>query len=659
LKLKHLNNPLWGFSIALSWTWGLGLFFSVQMAIQFGLAGLLAFAIPNAIGLAAFGWFAQYIADKFKNSLEFEKHFLKTVGELRWIFLLYQVTAIALTFFALFKYVFVPLDVPFGMIALIVLGAALLLGEQFDIKKLKWSHFVFSIIIILCILMIGVGGASYFTAANRAPKPLEGETSIISFTFLGFFFPILVGFLLGPWLDVQQWQRAIQIRREGSNIRIAYIVGGLLFFGILLFHGTLALSLWAEARSLTAAGPDNIIGAITQPAPDGLFHVKDAVVRFLFLSGLDTPIIFRIFYILFLILAIISTLDSGYVALKWFQTDALKKSESVLLTLIPKSFLESPMPPFLIAALIAMIGVPLNWQLEYFMSFYGAFSVGYALVFLFRTTYVPRFASFTQTTLVSLAFFSLGIFGVGYFEEYWFLMAAGAVIPIIHASVSIATRKAVHELSKTQMMERAPEAIEKLSSGDYRGAMETMRDHDSKAEGITDTELSDEKKTDVEQVKEFLDLKDERPDMTQSVDASGSTWLEGKSFCHTLMPTYQDTNSVGNVYFAQYSMWVGKTRELFFNFALPDWDIETTTWYVLTRSYEHKFIKETTEFNKVTIKLRISGVNRKFVTMEHQIFDSEKSLLGKGKQVLLFVNSSDYRIVDIPKDCYKAFLPYL
>lgn len=693
MKLKSLNNPLWGFSIALSWTWGLGLFFSVQMAIQFGLAGLLAFAIPNAIGLAAFGWVAQSIANSHNDGREFEKHFLKTVGELRWIFLVYQITAVSLTFFALFKYVFLPLGISYGMVALIVLGAALLLGEQFGIKQLKWSHFVMAVIIILCILMIGWGGGSYFHAQGKIPQPLVGQESILSLRFFGFFVPILVGFLLGPWLDIQQWQRAIQIHREGSNIRYAYIFGGILFFGILLFHGTLALSIWSEARDL------NILASITQPAADGLFHAKDAVIRFLFLSGLETPLIFRVFYILFLILAIISTLDSGYVALRWFQTDALKNSDSVLLTLIPPSFLESPIPPMILAALVAMAGIPLHWELEYFMSFYGSFSVGYSLVFLFRTTFVPRFASFTQTTLVGLAFGSIGVFGVGYFGDLWFLMALGALIPIIHATAVIASRKAYEDISKTGVLDNItnPELLKKMSEGDYKSVVESIprelismqyklrgnKDGKKPGTGIpaeekTDTPTGEEVETSTTESSEggqpdsanavslgALSLGEGQvvqnmPEgASKLVDPTPSTWMEKKWFVHSFMPTYQDTNSVGNVYFAQYGMWVGKTRELFFNHALPNFDIETTDWYVLTRSYEHKFIHETKEFDKTTIKIRISNVNRKFVTMEHEIFDSTGKVLGKGKQVLLFVKSCDYSITDIPKDCYKAFLPYL
>ena len=40
-------NLLWGNSVALSWMWGLGLFFSVQFSLQYGLFGLLTFAIPG------------------------------------------------------------------------------------------------------------------------------------------------------------------------------------------------------------------------------------------------------------------------------------------------------------------------------------------------------------------------------------------------------------------------------------------------------------------------------------------------------------------------------------------------------------------------------------------------------------------------------------
>ena len=47
--------------MALSWMWGLGLFFSVQMTFMFGLQGLLMFAVPNAMGLILFGFLTQKV----------------------------------------------------------------------------------------------------------------------------------------------------------------------------------------------------------------------------------------------------------------------------------------------------------------------------------------------------------------------------------------------------------------------------------------------------------------------------------------------------------------------------------------------------------------------------------------------------------------------
>ncbi len=646
-KLSFWNSVLWGFSVALSWTWGLGLFFSVQIALQFGLAGLLFFAIPNAIGLMAFGWFTQHIARRYETGRDFERHFLTTVGNMRWMFLLYQVVAIALTCFALFMYVFVPLGVNPLLIAFVLLGAALLLGEQFDIQRIKWSHFAFSLIIALSILLIGWGGGLYFNSAGVPPAPMiEGHDPVVSWKFAGFLVPILCGFLLGPWLDIQQWQRAIQIRREKSNIRTAYNVGGLLFFGLLLFHGTLALAIVGEGARL------DILDTLILPANDGLFHAKDAIIRFLFLADVPVPWLFQVMYVTFLCLCVVSTLDSGYVALKWFQKDAVSKSESVLVALMPKGMLDSPLPPFLLAAGMALLAVPLRFELEYFMAFYGSFSIGYSMVFLFRTTFEPRFTAFTQTTLVSYAAFSAGVFGLGYLYSLPVLMMIGAVLPLAHATAVILTRRAVEEISKSGVMERVADAArEAIEKHDIRGVVKKFT-HDSREAAVEKAALEANAPIMV------VSSPDPSPDVA-SIAGGGSCWIEGKWFVHTMTATYQDTNSVGNVYFAQYAMWVGKTRELFFNHCLPEFDLRTTPWYILTRMFEHKFLRESREFEQIRIKIRVSDFNRKFVTMEHQVFDSHNALLGKGKQVLLFVSSSSYQIIDIPADCHKAFIPYI
>jgi acyl-CoA thioesterase FadM len=135
--------------------------------------------------------------------------------------------------------------------------------------------------------------------------------------------------------------------------------------------------------------------------------------------------------------------------------------------------------------------------------------------------------------------------------------------------------------------------------------------------------------------------------------------FEGKWFVYSFIATYQDTNSVGNVYFGMYALFVGKTRELFFNAAMPDFDLKTTKFYILTRSFEHKFVREAREFDVITVKIRVADFNRKFCTLEHQVFGTDNELLGKGKQSLLFVSAKDYSLLDIPGEVYTAFLPYV
>jgi acyl-CoA thioesterase FadM len=91
---------------------------------------------------------------------------------------------------------------------------------------------------------------------------------------------------------------------------------------------------------------------------------------------------------------------------------------------------------------------------------------------------------------------------------------------------------------------------------------------------------------------------------------------------------------------------------------MPRFNLKDTPFYILTRSFDHKFVRETKEFETVSVKIRIAGHNRKFVTLEHEIYDSTGSLLGKGSQSLLFVSSSDYKMLDIPSDVMTSFLAY-
>jgi len=144
---------------------------------------------------------------------------------------------------------------------------------------------------------------------------------------------LAVGLLVGPWLDIQQWHRAIQIHREGTSIRLAYASGAAIFFGVLLFHGIAALM-------LAPAAP----GWMVRPNSEGFLHVKEFVAAYIY-GPADTGRLLRASYLVFICLCIVSTLDSGYVSLKWYLRELTKKIEHVLVSMIPDAVMKSPPGP--------------------------------------------------------------------------------------------------------------------------------------------------------------------------------------------------------------------------------------------------------------------------------------------------------------------------
>jgi acyl-CoA thioesterase FadM len=146
---------------------------------------------------------------------------------------------------------------------------------------------------------------------------------------------------------------------------------------------------------------------------------------------------------------------------------------------------------------------------------------------------------------------------------------------------------------------------------------------------------------------------------TPAVGQGASHGFDGKWFVLRITPTYDDTNSVGDIYFANYMRFVGKARELFFNGIMPDFDLSTTSFLILTKSLAHDFRGEAKEFEPIEVRIGVRRWNRKFVTLEHEIRRATGGLLGRGSQDLMFVDAKDYRLIDLPGDIVRNFSPYV
>ncbi|PAW68316.1 MAG: hypothetical protein B9S30_06210 [Verrucomicrobiia bacterium Tous-C5FEB] len=610
-------NFLWGNSVALSWMWGLGLFFSVQFSLQYGLFGLLTFAIPNALGLMVFGGLTQLIARRAGNGPDaLGSFFANWSRPYRLIFFLYQLLAITLTIFALVRYAWQPLGLqPAGLYllltVLVILAAATLFGEEFDIRRIKYSHGVLGVI---ALGAVGILVSQLGSVGGNQPM-LAGRNPFLGMNFWGYAIPICVGLTLGPWLDLQQWQRAIQIQREGKSPLLSYLFGGGLFFVLLLAHGSLAL--WVGGQP--GAG-------LMREGIDGLSYGEDAVTRFFWAAASAHPWAFGSYLVILCIMAL-TTLDSGYIALRWYLSKSGGAGRPFPLTLLPEAILGSPLPALIFSGLFTLLAVVLKLELEYFMIFYATFFVGYAGLALLRAFHTGQGNALPQVKMFCVGSVAVVIFAYGYFLANPLGMILGSILPVGYVGWLLVKPGAGHE---------------------FIGGVEELEDTVGGPAG----ELAGrEEKIEPGRVVPF-------PQAEGAVPTDLFGHFEGKWFVHTFVATYADTNSVGNVYFGMYAMWVGKTRELFFNRCLPKFNLKTTPYYILTRSFEHKFTRETREFERVSVKIKVGEYNRKFVTLEHQIFDSSGNQLGKGKQQLIFVSSGDYKLLDIPDEVYEAFVAY-
>jgi acyl-CoA thioesterase FadM len=626
MNLRWLNALLWGNSVALAWMWGLGLFFSVQISFMFGMQGLLMFAVPNALGLMLFGWLTQTVAQRHPGGHEsLALFFDKFAKPFRLIFYIYQIVALSLTVFALVKYLFVPLlgtiegfdgravvILAVAMSVFVLLAIGCLFGEEFGIRKIKAGHALLGGLLIACIVTVLLSLNP--SGIGSGVSGLGMEHGYTQNRFWGIAVPLVVGLLVGPWLDLQHWQRAIQIHREETSIRLSYIFGGIIFFLLLLFHGHLAMWVIGNARGSfeVAAGLDRLV------------YGHDIVVQH-FSNGFSGNSWIPAAYFGFLVICVLTTLDSGYVSLKWFLGKNVDRSENMLISLIPKQITASPIPTFFIIGVIALAGYFARFELEYFMVFYASFFVGYAALAIARC-FVPNSQQpLPQIRMFSMACLCLVVFAFGYMVDQNALMYVGSLLPLAYVVWLVTTTDLLRLVTEKadEVMHAAAEipAIKAISK--------TETPHPSEVAA---------------------------PISAGTHDIMGH--FEGKWFVYSMVATYQDTNSVGNVYFGMYPLYVGKTRELFFNTAMPDFDLKTSKFYILTRSFEHKFVRETREFDTITVKIKVGDFNRKFCTLEHQIFGSEGQLLGKGKQSLLFVSSKDYGLLDIPSEVYTAFMNY-
>jgi len=326
----------WAPTIALSWLWGLGFFYSFQITIINGVLGFVAFALPNALGLFLFGWL-------LGGGRDVAAIFGRVQARYASLFLFCQILAVSITLFASTAYLFVPLlgvrSIP--LVAVFVLLATAV-GHSATMQRLRVLHTVY--------LVVGVAAAVFLIGGlTRDMRSHDVVLAAFDNRFYGLVVPTLVGFLLGPWADVQHWQRVVAIQKEGSSVRAAYGWGSLLFLGLISLNAALAV----------VAGP-----ALGLTTSDGLRAMQATVAGAVAKSGSG---VLATAFLIWAGVAVASTLDSFYFATRWLLRATTSRSESPLLAFVPVGLLTSPLWFLTTSILVALWMMSANVGMIYLM----------------------------------------------------------------------------------------------------------------------------------------------------------------------------------------------------------------------------------------------------------------------------------------------------
>jgi enediyne biosynthesis thioesterase len=128
--------------------------------------------------------------------------------------------------------------------------------------------------------------------------------------------------------------------------------------------------------------------------------------------------------------------------------------------------------------------------------------------------------------------------------------------------------------------------------------------------------------------------------------------------------SFEETNLVGNVYYANHIRWQGRCREMFLRDHAPELlDQLTTDLSVVTLRCSCEYFGELAAFDEVSIRMRLVGLeqNRMLLEFEYwRVSNGSQELVARGEQQVAWMRRSGGRLVaaHIPETLRRALMPY-
>jgi len=137
-----------------------------------------------------------------------------------------------------------------------------------------------------------------------------------------------------------------------------------------------------------------------------------------------------------------------------------------------------------------------------------------------------------------------------------------------------------------------------------------------------------------------------------------------RAYEYTHVVGFEETNLVGNVYYANHIRWQGRCREMFLRDHAPDVLNDLTRGLALvTLRCSCDYLAEVNAFDTVVVRMRLGGMAQNRLNLLFEYWrqrDGREELIARGEQQIACMRRSDGRLepAAVPGSLREALRPY-
>lgn len=139
--------------------------------------------------------------------------------------------------------------------------------------------------------------------------------------------------------------------------------------------------------------------------------------------------------------------------------------------------------------------------------------------------------------------------------------------------------------------------------------------------------------------------------------------MNNKYFEYKHIVSFEETNLVGNVYFANHVRWQGRVREMFIKEHAPDVLGLLNSISLVTMKVSCEYYQELFALDEVVIKMKVISLSQNKVTMKFEYYRQKEflELIAIGEQQIACMKKIDNKFLPekLPQSLHDAVFSFL